>query len=368
MKNKITFFLLFCVVALFGREPVDVLFYLQDAGETYALVPVMQNLKKRGMTVEVLALGVAKDLLPHEFEPLSFSGPLVDQKWARDLLVPSADIENFVQTVHPRLFVSGVAYRLQGQMIEAFSRLKIPTVAYWDNFQCDGESSYFKTAKSVASLAHHIFVPTQSHQAEWGAKSIVVGQPTLEEWKKKIEEIEPQLVRQKLGVCSCKTVVLFIGGYGEEYQQSLDLFAASCNQSLLSNLYVLIQPHPKNREGIIEESIMNQYNVPYRVIKNEVTTEEAVAISHLVACHQSTVSVQALAAGKPVIHFIPKPQVFESVSLEKGLAQKVTEIEEFSDAWETAMNQKQNSNFFEILETPRNSVKLCSEALLELLE
>ena len=109
-------------------------------------------------------------------------------------------------------------------------------------------------------------------------------------------------------------------------------------------------------------------DVPFRILHNEVTTQQAVALSTLVACHQSTVSFQALAAKKPVIHFIPESQSFTTVPLELGLSQKVVSPDDFPVAWEQALQATGEKDFFALIHAPRNSAKLCAETLLGLFE
>lgn len=162
--------------------------------------------------------------------------------------------------------------------------------------------------------------------------------------------------------------MLFIGGYGEEYEQSLRLFAETMESNdAPSDLLVLIQPHPKNKEGAVEQAILESRDIPFRILRNEITTQQAVALSTMLCCHQSTVAFQALAAGKPVIHFIPDSQLFTSVLIEKGMAQKVVHPEEFKQAWDRAIEAATRFDFFEMIGAPRNSARICAETLRELL-
>lgn len=293
---------LFFICAL-GAEQTDILFHLHDAGETFALLPVIRQLDRDYL---ILTTGVSENLL---------SGIPKERirKW-----------NEFTQ-IEPNEVVTGVASELQGEVLDYFHQKGIQTFAFWDNFNSDGESPYFKIAHSVETRADILLLPCKSLESAFpNRQTRVVGHPTL----------DPQ---------PRKMVALWVGGYGKDYEEAFELFQEGIKQ--VDNLVVLIQHHPKTG------------------LKNDLKFSEALPLVDLVICHQSSASFQALAAQKPVLHVIPPHQNYESLPLQQGLAKRVSRVEDFREAIrETA--EMDISGFFELMGIPKNSTEMCKEAIL----
>jgi len=368
MKNKFVFLFLLTATVLFGKEKTDILFYLQDAGETYALLPVIRKLHEQGIDCRVLVAGVAEELAQKSGVPqklfLHFSDlkieAFVDKNWSRSQKLSKEEISLLFQEIEAKEFVSGVAYELQGQMIEGFSQRKVPTFAYWDNLNAVGDNPYFQTAHSVEAKADILLLPSFSLEKDFANRQgkKVVGQPTLEEWKARIATLDRNALRQKLGVKENQKAALFIGGYGAEYEEAFRLFMKGISKN--GSYFFFIQPHPKTN-GSFEQGL----NGPALVLNGEWTTLEAVAAADIVICHQSTVAFQALAAGKAVLNVIPDSQRYDSLPLQKGLAKRVSQAEELTPLLEKA--ESTSDRFYDLMEIPENSVDLTVSLLLEAL-
>ncbi len=330
--NRI-FFLLIAAMSLFSKEKGDFLFYLHDAGETYALIPVIEKLEERGAKVLVLAAGVAEKAIPDAkrlgVEISSRSQRLTDEQLSQ--IVDEFEVEKVV---------TGVAYEAQGQFLEAYGKRGVLGIAYWDNFQADGENPYFKTARKVASVASLLLVPSEILKGEFATETEVVGQPTLEVWQSEIEAIDRLAVRKKLGVEEDQKLALFIGGYGPDYDEAYALFLRG--MQTVPDIKFVVQPHPKTG------------------IQSEITTIEGVAAADVVICHKSTVAFQSLAAGKPVVHVIPPSQTFDSLPIKMGLAEKVTQADEFPSVF---LKEIPEFDFYELLQIPENSIERCATVI-----
>ncbi|MBX7067614.1 MAG: hypothetical protein K1X28_10330 [Parachlamydiales bacterium] len=296
-------FLLCLFATLFG-ERTDILFHLHDAGETNALLPVIRQID---VDYLVVASGVSAGLL----EPL-----------------PKERIRSFNQysQIEPKLVITGVANAMQGEVLDYFHARGIPTWAYWDNFNADGESPYFKTAHSVEPKADLLLLPCESLRAAFANRPVrVVGHPTLD-------------------VKLPSKVILWIGGYGKDYDEAYALFQEGMSQ--VADAVVIRQHHPKTGE------------------KNQFKLNEAMRLADLVVCHQSTAAFQALAAGKRVLHVIPEGQEFDSLPLQRGLAMKVSRADGFAKAVQEAL-EMDVSGFFDLMGIPANSTEVCKSAILE---
>jgi hypothetical protein len=302
--NKIALF--FCFAFSLFAERTDILFHLHDAGETYALLPVIRQLE---VDYLILSTGVAGELAVK-------NGILQDK---------IRSLEDLNQ-IEPREVVTGVAHASQGETLDLFNAKGIPTFAYWDNFNAEGELPYFQTAHAVEPRAKMLLLPCQALASAFSHRATqVVGQPTLD---------APVPTK----------VALWIGGYGKDYEAALELFQKG--KEKIEGVTFLMQHHPKTG------------------LKNDLKLSEALSIADLVICHQSTAAFQALAANKPVLHVIPQGQVFNSLPLQIGLARKVTSADDFPDAVREAMEMKIDG-FFELMGIPENSTTSCKTALME---
>lgn len=339
--SKILFFLL-AALSLFAKEKTDVLFYLQDAGETKALLPVIDSLEKRGIHTLILVAGVAEEsLMKREnlrtFEDLGLEVQM-DRTWPRSKRLSEGDVSLVVEEIEASKVVTGVAFVTQGQVLEAYRKRGIPSFAYWDNFNPEGENPYFEVARSVSSQASQVLAPTSYHTG-----MTIVGHPTLEVWRKEMEAIDREQVRARLQIVKGQKAILWIGGYGEEYEKAYQIFLEGI--ALVPDVYFWVQPHPKTGEG------------------TKTTLVEAMAAADLILCHQSTAAFQALSMGKPVIHVIPAGEVFDSLSLQTGLAKKVSNGTELVEALRE-IREISPEEFYELLGIPVNSIERCTHVIL----
>ena len=298
--RKIVLFVLIAFSAY--AEKTTLLFHLHDAGETYALIPVIRQLDEEDYLV--IASGVACRLL--EELPKNRIRTLEDR-----------------EKIEPRKVLTGVADDLQGETLDFF-RSRALTYAFWDNFNTEGPSAYFSRAHRIQEKADVLLLPCESLLTSFShRKSFVVGHPAL-----------PEPTKPKL--------VVWIGGYGENYEEAHALFKEGMKSVV--GCVVLEQYHPKTG------------------LKNDLKTSDAIALADLVVCHQTSAAFQALAQNKPVLHVIPEGQEFESIPIEKGLAKKVTLLKEFSEKLTEAMNGDV-SGFYEVMGIPKNSVDLICQSL-----
>jgi hypothetical protein len=298
------FFIFILLTGTLVSEKTGVLFHLHDAGETNALLPVIRELDAEYL---ILTSGIAGNLLES---------------------IPKEKVRPFSHYSHiePKLFITGVASELQAEVLDFYRSRNVPTWAYWDNFNADGESPYFETARSIEAKADVLMLPCESLKKEFSNRTtFVVGHPTLD-------------------IKLPSKVILWIGGYGNEYEEAYALFQEGMSQ--LEGCLLLFQHHPKTGQ------------------KNPFKLSEAMRLADLVVCHQSTAAFQALAAGKPVLHVIPEGQSFDSLPLQKGIAKKVSRVEDFPNALQEALEQDV-SGFFDLMGIPENSTDVLRETILK---
>ena len=366
--QKQFFLLLFSVFALFSTEQVDVLFYLQDAGETYALIPVIEALEEKGIECRILAAGVAEGILANSGLPqekiklFSDFGVQFDADWQRSYRICDCYVARLTDEIAAIEVVAGVAYEAQGQVLEAYQNRGAKGLVFWDNFNADGQDPYFETARSVAQRAQTILVPAIALEGAFpGKTAIAVGHPSLDAWKAKMESLDRTLIRARQGLLARHKAALFIGGYGSEYEDSFRIYLDGAAKT--DEFVFLFHPHPKS-DRTFEKRLISESGSSIWMIEDGTSALEAVAMADLVLCHQSTVAFQALAAGKPVLHVLPQNSQYTSLPLEKGMAMQVRSAEDFPEALAAVMGRAP-SGFYQTLGVPPNAVKNCADAIAE---
>lgn len=335
--------------ALHGVQKTDTLFILQDAGETQALLPVIELYEKNHENYLILAAGVAADKLPQALTYASLGvSEVLDKTSSRDRKLSSNSVRHITEEIKAKTVVAGVAFELQGQLLEAFAHQGSQTFAYWDNINPNGSDAYFQTAHKVARCAQTILVPRDGFPF---AQEKVVGQPSFELWKSQLEAIDCVRVKEKLPYLRGGKILTFIGGYGKAFEEAFDAFLLMAER--LQEYDILISCHPKTGGAYEQEKIGTH---PHIHLLTEISTIEAVAIADAVICHQSTGGVQAAAAGKAVYHLIPPSQTYSNPALEKGLAFYLTSPEDLQ-------RRPEAGNFFEALNMPQNSAQVIYDTL-----
>jgi len=360
MRKSFLLFILSCT-ALFGRE-TELLFVLQDAGETQSLLPVMELLEK---DYAVLAGGVAEEQLSKiealkdrliRYKDVGIEQS-VDKSWGRAQRLSKDEIARIADEIHAKKVITGVAFEMHGQLLEEYAARGSRTLAYWDNINPTGSDPYFATAKKVALIAQTLLVPTSAFHKTF-PRSITVGQPSLEKWRGQLEKIDCGAVKAKMPYLTGKPVLVYVGGYGAEYEEAFSLFAEAL--PLLSDYDVVVSFHPKTG-GVFENSKIE--SMPHVRLLQGATTQEAVAIASKVVCHQSTAGVQAAAAGKEVYYLVPASQNYTNPLIENGFAPLCSSAQQLRLCLDES--RKAQGDFFSALGLAKESAQLIRAKLVE---
>lgn len=339
----------------------DILFCLQDMGETEALLPVLQRLEVLEKPYVVVAGTAAQKILKGNISisrVMSFleCGIEMDPVVPRETRLAEKEVRKMVRTIKPKAVVTGVAYRFYGQILDAYNAMGIPTIAYWDNFSASGANSYFKIAHEVIRKGSRTFFPSKDVAFDGSFSDIdvesrmVVGQPSLEAWRN-------LLPLKKEG----KSLV-YIGGYGTEYEEGFDLFLKALEHKAFSVYRIIVKVHPKVNGAFEKKRIEAlKFYLPQIEVMVEGDTREVVREADVVVCYQSTVGFQAASGGKRVIYLMPQTHVFSNPVIDKGIA-KLTHTEE---AFRKAIfSLEKLPNFSEVMHLPEDSTDTVLHALL----
>ncbi|HSX04006.1 MAG TPA: hypothetical protein VLG76_04695 [Rhabdochlamydiaceae bacterium] len=363
IKKTLSFFC-FCFLACkaFAVEP-SVLFVLYDAGETNALLPVIQKCENDKISYQVLAFGTACKLVPTFYD----AGIELDSNWDRAAPLGQEEIEKIHSMFHPQIVISGVASRIQGQLLEAF-RKSAKTYAFWDNFSASGANPYFDVAKEVQKEAEYVLFPSAvvagapEFENRPSNEKFIVGHPLFDEWREKIVSIDKEALLNKLHCNPDRILVSYIGSYGPEYEKAYPLFLDYVEtlekaydflfRSDHEKANIFVQAHPKT-DGSFEKE-----HSPAHFLINQLSTLEAIAVADMVVCYNSTAGFQALLLGKDLFYFIPTGDPLTNSAIEMGLAKRISSTDDFDQTV-----NKSRIDAAELLGIPENSVEKIFELI-----
>ncbi len=344
----------------------DYVIYAQDAGETYAFLPLLSHLEENNANYLLLVGGVAeeicakKSLFSEKICSIKTFGVNIDKTGPRSQEISDQKLFSITDNLEPKVFLTGVAFHLQKQLLDAFSQKGVRTVAYWDNFGTVGDDPYFSIASTVEKSADFLFLPSQKHllsplfQKRFPDQIYVVGQPSLEEWKK---IYRPAFSKNNRWM-------VYVGGYGAQYEEAFELFLDEISQCEI-DYEIFVLPHPKFEGAFEKKSLQRTLKKNPHLcvhIEKSMTTQEAVYFSDLVICHQSSVGIQAISLDKPVIYLIPSDQNFTNFALDINLAKRAFNHDSFQKALEDVM-QEPAFDFYEISEIPENGSEIFFQTL-----
>lgn len=335
-------------------------FYLQDAGETYAILPVIERLAEEKIPFGVITAGTANKIIHYSdlpkdklFTLSDFGIEDIDSSWPREKKISCRRIRNLVEQIDAELFITGVAFELQGQLLEECKRQKIKTIAYWDNFNANGDNNYFKVAHAVKEKADYLFVPSELVAKDLfsiNIPTIIVGHPSLEKWKDSLNLYKGIASSPKKNEAHMMT---YIGSYGAGYEKAFHFFLDILRESEFEGV-VMIQPHPRT-DGSFERKTIEGWEKDHidLQVMEEVSTYALVSLSDYIVCYNSSVGIQALAAGKRVLYVIPPNDNYSNAAIENDVAPIICSLEDWKN---NLHNSKKISDLFSVMGMPRDSI------------
>ncbi len=338
MMRKAAFLIFWGAVLPCFAIQTEVLFIAEKAGETNAFLPVCQKLKEEKRDFRILVFGVARDLVVgYPEERIDVEGEI--------------DVQAIAQESDARVVITGVHSSTQAELLKAFGKKAI-TYAFWDNFNPNGSSPYFKLAQEVQMCAQRVLFPSRyvAEAPEFKERDpstkYIVGHPSLEQWQKELEAVDRASILKKLNIPG--PITAYIGGYGKEYEAAFDLFTKMPIEGT-----VIVQVHPQAKGLHFEQERLPQEHF----LISSLSTIEAVAIADTIATYHSTVGFQALFMGKRVLFVVPEKDPYTNLAIDKGFAPKVSTADQYRAAMQTPLCK--NADFYyEAMGMPKNSIEI----------
>lgn len=282
-------------------------FVLHDAGETKALVPVMQTLDSKGVDYSILATGTARALVrgnPHLIPTLQEISTAQQTNPGLALGM----LQQLNRALQAKVCVTGLVSNFQKQWADFFRQAGRHVVGYYDGFRFNYNPSE-NPVNAFRGVLTSLITPSLDTGAYFRANGFgtisvsVLGQPSLESIDQTIQQVNPAALAQQLGIKPGQPTLLFVGQYGIDYEQAFRLFCQAAQR--LPNTNLLVSLHPKvDVDGSMERTILQQYGLQNRVqvIPKSISTAQVLPLTDVVLTLHSTMATQAFLNGKKVIY------------------------------------------------------------------
>lgn len=264
-------------------------------------MPVMQTLDATGVNYAILADSTAKTLLngnPH-LAPL----PQDVAELARNNPHAANQAQfKLNQAANAPCIVSGLVSSFQKTWADFFRGMGKTVVGYYDGF---GYNTWRNKADEFAGSLSVLLTPSRDTAIFFSSRFrnipvLALGQPTLETIPSLLQRTHLPALANALGIDSSKPTLLFVGGYGEGYEQAFDTFCQAVKTLPQSN--VLVSLHPKV-DGAQETGILKMHGLEKRVriVPKSIDTAQVLGISNVILSQNSTMTIQAGMQGKKVL-------------------------------------------------------------------
>ncbi len=350
-------------------EPVPVLFIAYDQGESNAFIRIQEELEKQRIQYRILAFGRAADLFHENRHNINLQalGNLTELKQNRHQKLEASQINSIVSRISPQIIYTGMASKVQAQILNAFGSSQHYSIAFYDNFEDVTSKDYVKPFLDELQSVNEFHVPSQitresflKLQKATGTTIKVTGQPVLESWDYIYEQTNTHLLRQQLGLSSEQPVVLFAGGYDTSYEESFGAFIRSTRQ--MPGITFLVSAHPKYNGELENEIINNLAGTNVRLIlKNQFSTAVLSTIAKGLVVHKSSIAFQALYKGKPVVYMVDPS--FDNELLKRNMAKRASTPAELKASITEILHSTDQPPSLKSLGIPEHSSQIISEIL-----
>ncbi|MGN6669918.1 MAG: hypothetical protein ACTHJ4_00040 [Candidatus Nucleicultricaceae bacterium] len=359
----------------------DVTFFLYDAGETKALEPILSLLKNQNKIVNVLAVGTAatlikdQDILIDLEKDCGITTKITADNWKRDQKLNEAEVAKLKNCIKPSVLVAGYNSAVQTQLLEALKPANTTTVVFYDSFNppaaCTSPDKSECYALNAAEAADVLLVSTYElrdiFQKLSPQRCFAFGNPTLESWKKEIDQTDKNTLIDSLKINTSKPVILYVGGYGDDYESSFNLFLDAVKD--LKNYEILVTIHPK-ANGQFEQKEIDARSLSHiKIMPKNIPTPSLASIATLVTTQRSTAGVQARFAGLPVIYLDVHPEKYTNFLIDANLVGHVSSPEAYIDELAIIKNQPRTDEepLGKKLGIPQNAAEKITEYLISLI-
>ncbi|OQX39254.1 MAG: hypothetical protein B0D91_01920 [Oceanospirillales bacterium LUC14_002_19_P2] len=352
-------------------DTVDILLIANDQGESQIFKLLLPELARRNLSAQVLTMGQADTVFADQKEAVQLNTlGSVSENAANDRTqqLDKETLERIATQVRPAIVVIGMSHAIQAQLANRFKTAGATTMAFYDNFDLISQSQYvvpwLETTTGVDELllpGHYQAVDAGKLPAFANSQISISGNPALEQWDIVFLITNKAQEKQLLALDPKRPVILFTGGYGDEYEQWLQLFLQAMAER--PDLQVLIAPHPKT-DGQLERNAVAALKLANASVRDGATpTAQLATVADLVVTHKSTTGFQAAWQGLPVL-FVASND-YTNILIDAGLASRASSWQQMLNQIHRAIDQPKRPETvsFNMLGVPEQSLQRIADHL-----
>lgn len=341
MLISLTIFVKPSTVTAASSASVDVLFVLYDAGETFGLHPVWTALQANSVRHSLLLFGTSRRIASSAHHRLDaqrdcgVSKEVGVEGWHREQTLNARDLKHVLGCVTAKVIVTGTNAALQKQIAEAYGVRGANVLSFYDSLAplSTNPLAYEFVTSSAAFKSGQLLVPTHRQLAEalafdHNARVSAVGQPSLEHSQLRAQMYATSQMRVELpGIENNKPTLLYAGGYDDRYAEAFEMFARASKD--LSDFNVVIAPHPHESGEVERRLLLKTDNHQAIFLPRGMRTVDGALISDVVVSQRSTIGIQAIFMGKPVIYLDVHDTNYTDAGIRSGIATQVFSEHDF---------------------------------------
>ena len=352
-------------------ETVDILLIANDRGESQVFSQLLPELARRNLSAQVLTMGQAETVFANQKEAVRINtlGSLPENATDdRTQQLDKETLERIATQLRPAIVVTGMSHAIQAQLANRFKTAGATTIAFYDNFDLISQSQYvvpwLETTTGVDELllpGHYQAVDAGKLPAFANSQIAISGNPALEQWDIVFLITNEAQEKQRLALAPKRPVILFTGGYGDEYEQWLQLFLQAMAER--PDLQVLIAPHPKT-DGQLERDAVAGLQLTNASVRDDTTsTAQLATVADLVVTHKSTTGFQAAWQGLPVL-FVAADD-YTNILIDAGLASRASSWQQILNNVHRYIDQpkRRETVSFKMLGVPDQSLQRIADHL-----
>ena len=365
---------LFAKIYFADPPQVDVLFCPYDIADSNIMKRLMQECEKQHVTYKILPFGKADEVFKNN--PYLASDNFPDVKWDREKTLETEHITLIKNKIKSKIVIAGMASAIQAQILNVFKAENTYTIAFYDNFDSVEGKEYVQAFLKQVDQIDEYFLPSQTTLPGFQnldkakhSKLSVLGQPALEDWDDIFSNTNKDDLKKKLGLAPLDQVILFVGGYDDTYKEYFQLFVKAM-KALKGNsdIKIFVTYHPKT-DGSLERSVIEEEKADtIKVIdKDGPSTAEIATISSILCCHKSSVGIQALYAGVPVVYVVKKGEL-NNFAIKNGLAHEIDDSSELIETIKRILSTaNRNQSSIKDIGIPKDATKSIIKRIKKLL-
>jgi hypothetical protein len=369
LMKTVVMFIFMCSFAWANVE-TDYLFVFYDMGESNALKPVLEEFDQTNKNYRIVALGTAEGVFKNHKNYINIYDrcgvtDYVDPKaWDRTESISKTNLDKLQKCISPKKVMTGMASMVQGQVAKLYKNDGAKVVAYYDSFHAPSWDGIFPPKVILEEFLHNItdyIVPSTDIRAGFvklkdGLNISVFGQPSLESWNKLSAKLNLPDIKEKLDLKK-QSNIIYVGGYGDGYEESFKLFVQAANQMPTRKFYVSL--HPKV-DGSTEKGVIDAEGAKNIVfLPKGMKTYEAAPVMDCVVCQRSTAGVLARFLGRPVVYLDSDPAKYKNFLIEKGLSPQYGTVDSYINGLDAAIakHKAETRDIYDISGIPFNAAK-----------